>query len=144
MEKKYIKLITAILVIFAIGFFFRIGSAHVTGTPIDEKSFSLDENNLPYMYELDSYYNYRLTSNFLDHGYLGDTIIDGREWDTHSYSPGVPLDYPPLIVYLTALVYKFINLFSSVPLLVVCFWLSAFVAPLAGVVAYFFHPQINQ
>ncbi|AXV41107.1 STT3 domain-containing protein [Methanobacterium sp. BAmetb5] len=143
MEKKYIKLITAILVIFAIGFFFRIGSAYVTGTPFDEKSFSLDENNLPYMYELDSYYNYRLTINYLDHGYLGDIIIDGREWDTHSYSPGVPLDYPPLIVYLTALVYKFLNLFSSVPLLVVCFWISAFVAPLAGVVAYLFTRRLT-
>jgi dolichyl-diphosphooligosaccharide--protein glycosyltransferase len=89
------------------------------------------------MYELDSYYNYRLTNNYLDHGYLGDVIIDGREWDMHSYAPsGVPLDYPPLLIYLTAFIYKLINLFASIPLLVVCFWLSAFIAPLAGVVAY--------
>jgi len=91
------------------------------------------------MYELDSYYNYRLTENYLDHGYLGDAIIKGVDWDLHSYyPPGVPIDYPPLIVYLTAFIYKFINLFGDVPLLVICFWLSAFIAPLAGIAAYFF------
>jgi dolichyl-diphosphooligosaccharide--protein glycosyltransferase len=143
-EKSHITLIVAILLIFAIGAFLRLGSAYVTGTPVDEKSFVLDENNLPYMYELDSYYNYRLTNNYLEHGYLGDVIIDGREWDMHSYAPsGVPLDYPPLIVYLTAFIYKFINLFASVPLLVVCFWLSAFIAPLAGVVAYLFTRRLT-
>lgn len=136
-EKSHLTLIVAILLIFFIGFAFRLESAYVTGTPVDEKSFVLDENNLPYMYELDSYYNYRLTNNYLDHGYLGDVIIDGREWDMHSYAPsGVPLDYPPLLIYLTAFIYKLINLFASIPLLVVCFWLSAFIAPLAGVVAY--------
>jgi len=144
MKKSHLTLIAAILLIFAIGFVLRLGSAYVTGTPVEEKSFILDENNLPYMYELDSYYNYRLTRNYLEHGYLGDVIIDGREWDMHSYGPsGVPLDYPPLIVYLTAFIYKFINLFTSVPLLVVCFWLSAFIAPLAGVVAYLFTRRLT-
>ena len=75
----------------------------------------------------------------LTHGYMGDTKVNGTEWDFHSYAPsGVPMDYPPLIVYLTAFIYKLANLFASVPLLVVCFWLPAFVGPLAGVVAYFF------
>ena len=144
MKKHHLNIIAAILLIFAVGFFLRLGSAYVTGTPVEEKSFVLDENNLPYMYELDSYYNYRLTSNYLEHGYLGDVIIDGREWDMHSYyPPGVPLDYPPLIVYLTAFVYKFINIFTNIPLLVVCFWLSAFVAPLAGVVAYLFTRRLT-
>ncbi|MDY9922815.1 STT3 domain-containing protein [Methanobacterium sp.] len=144
MKKNHLTLIAAVLLIFAIGFFLRLGSAYVTGTPVEEKSFVLDENNLPYMYELDSYYNYRLTNNYLEHGYLGDVIIDGREWDMHSYyPPGVPLDYPPLIVYLTAFIYKFINLFTNIPLLVVCFWLSAFIAPLAGVVAYLFARRLT-
>lgn len=144
MKKSHLTLIAAIFLIFAIGFVLRLGSAYVTGTPVEEKSFVLDENNLPYMYELDSYYNYRLTNNYLKHGYMGDVIIDGREWDLHSYGPsGVPMDYPPLIVYLTAFIYKFINLFASVPLLVVCFWLSVFIAPLAGVVAYLFTRRLT-
>ncbi|MBI5458136.1 STT3 domain-containing protein [Methanobacterium sp.] len=138
MNKQFITIIT-ILLIFSIGFLIRIETTNLNGISAVDKSFYQDENGLPYMYELDSYYNYRLTEDYLEHGYLGDAIINGVEWDLHSYYPyGVPLDYPPLIVYLTAFVYKFVNLFTTMPLIVISFWLSAFIAPLAGIVAYFF------
>ncbi len=138
MNKKFLIRVAIILLIFGIGFFMRVGTTNLDAVSDFEKPFYQDQNGLPYMYELDSYYNYRLTKNYLDHGYLGDAIIKGVDWDIHSYyPPGVPLDYPPLIAYLTAFIYKFINLFAEVPLLVVCFWLSAFIAPLAGIAAYF-------
>ncbi|MFA0833727.1 MAG: STT3 domain-containing protein [Methanobacterium formicicum] len=139
MDKKLFTTIAIVLLIFSIGLFLRVETTNLNSIPDSQKSFYQDENGLPYMYELDSYYNYRLTENYLDHGYLGDAIIKGVDWDLHSYyPPGVPIDYPPLIVYLTAFIYKFINLFGDVPLIVVCFWLSAFIAPLAGIAAYFF------
>ncbi|AEG18529.1 STT3 domain-containing protein [Methanobacterium paludis] len=140
MSKKRLAITMAvILIIFLLGFILRVETTHITGIPTSEKAFYQDQNGLPYMYEMDSYYNYRLTKNYLDHGYMGDAIVNGTQWDWHSYAPsGVPMDYPPLIAYLTALVYKFLNLFSSIPLLTVCFWLPAFLGPLAGVVAYFF------
>lgn len=108
--------------------------------PVSEKAFYEDQNGLPYMYEFgDSYYHLRLTKNFIDHGYLGDTIINGREWDLHSYyPPGVPMDYPPLLIYIAAFVYKFINLFAGIPLITVCFWIPVFIGPLAGIIAFFF------
>ncbi|MGZ7096564.1 MAG: STT3 domain-containing protein, partial [Methanobacterium sp.] len=139
MSKKEIIIIIVIsLIIFSLGFFIRFESTHLTGVPENEKAFYQDENNLPYMYDMDSYYNYRLTVNYLNHGYLGDSIINGEEWDLHSYyPPGVPMDYPPLITYLTAFLYNFLNLFSNVPLMTLCFWLSAFISPLAGVLAFF-------
>src|SRR4030066_165320 len=106
---------------------------------VSDKEFYQDQNGLPYMYDCDSYYNYRLTKNFLDHGYLGDTKINDIEWDVHSYyPPGVPMEYPPLIVYITAYVYKFINLFTYVSLIKVCFWIPMFIGPLAGIIVYFF------
>ncbi len=140
MQKKGILTILGlILIIFSVGFVLRVESTHLSGIPDDEKAFYQDQNGLPYMYELDSYYNYRLTRNYLDHGYLGDTVINGKEWDVHSYyPPGVPMDYPPLIIYLGALFYKIVNVFGNVPLLVTCFWLPAFIGPLSGVVAYLF------
>ncbi|NYB52726.1 MAG: peptide transporter [Methanobacteriaceae archaeon] len=138
MNQKVFIRISIILLIFFIGFIMRVETTHLDTLSDMEKHYYQDQNGLPYMYELDSYYNYRLTENYLNHGYLGDAKINGVEWDLHSYyPPGVPLDYPPLIVYLTALIYKFINLFADIPLLVVCFWLSAFIAPLAGIAAYF-------
>lgn len=131
--------LTIIILIFSVGFFLRLECTDLEGIPQGEKSFYQDQNGLPYMYELDSYYNYRLTRNYLDHGYLGDDIVKNVEWDLHSYyPPGVPLDYPPLIAYLTVFIYKFVNVFAEIPLLVVCFWLPAFIAPLAGITAYLF------
>jgi len=138
-KKELILILTSISIIFLVGFLLRVESTHLSGIPSDEKAYYEDQYGLPYMYEPDSYYNYRLTKNYLEHGYIGDTKINGKQWDVHSYAPsGVPMDYPPLIVYLTTFVYKFVNMLSSVPLMVICFWLPAFVGPLAGIVAYLF------
>lgn len=137
-NKSSIVSIGLIILIFSVGFFLRLESVNLNGIPADEKAYYEDQNGLPYMYELDSYYNYRLTQNYLDHGYLGDVKINGTEWDLHSYYPGVPMDYPPLIVYLTAFIYKIVNLFTQLPLLVVGFWLPALIAPISGIIAYLF------
>jgi len=136
-RKKLFTQLAIISAIFLLGFLIRIDSAYLPGVPADEKSFYEEANNLPYMYELDSYYNYRLTDNFINHGYMGDVIINGTDWDLHSYyPPGVPLDYPPLIVYLSTIAYYLVNLFSKTSLLTVVFWLPAFIGPLSGVIAY--------
>lgn len=145
MEKKDLIIrVTIILMIFALGFLIRYESVNLSGIPISEKHFYENDYGLPYMYDMDSYYNYRLTENFLNHGYIGDTKLNGVEWDSYSYyPPGVPMDYPPLIVYLTAFIYKLINLFGSVPLIVISFWLSAFIAPLSGIIAYLFVNRVT-
>jgi len=138
-KKSLISTLIAICLILTIAIFFRLESINLIGIPDNEKSFYQDENGLPYMYEMDSYYNYRLTRNFLDHGYMGDELVNGIEWDLHSYyPPGVPMDYPPLIIYLTSFFYKIINFFANTPLLVVSFWMPLFIGPLAGVAIYFF------
>ena len=137
-ENESLRTFIFILVIFMIGFTLRVNSTNLEGLSDDQKSFYQDDNGLPYMYELDSYYNYRLTKNYLENGYTGDTFIASVEWDSHSYyPPGVPMDYPPLIVYITAFFYKLINILGEIPLLVVCFWLPVFIAPIAGIPAFF-------
>lgn len=136
-KKEILSTLAIVLIIFMVGFILRVESTTIPGVPSDDKAFFVDDHGLPYMYEMDSYYNYRLTENYLDQGYIGDTLINGKQWDIHSYyPPGVPMDYPPLIAYLGGLFYKVVNIFGSVPLLVVCFWLPALIGPLAGVVAY--------
>ncbi len=136
-KEHFIKLII-ILLIFFIGFSLRVDSSHLPGISSDEKVFYEDQNGLPYMYDMDSYYNYRMTQDYLDHGYLGDAVINGTEWDLHSYyPPGVPMDYPPLIAYITSFIYKLLSIFTPVSLLSVSFWIPAFIAPLCGIPAYF-------
>ncbi|MEN4007175.1 MAG: STT3 domain-containing protein [Methanobacterium sp.] len=144
LTKERIKVISIIIMILVVGFLLRIDSANLHGISVENRTYYQGPNNLPYMYCMDSYYNYRLTANYLDHGYLGDTIINGTNWDLYSYFPeGRSAEYPPLIVYLTAYIYKLINLFSNVPLLTLCFWLPAFIGPLAGVPAYFLVKKVT-
>ncbi len=138
-KKEIIKVSMIILIIFFVGFVIRVESTSLSGIPDDQKGFYQDQNGLPYMYELDSYYNYRLTKNYLDHGYFGDTLLNGQDWDLHSYyPPGRSAAYPPLIIYVAVIFYKLLNIFANVSLIVSFFWLPAVVGPLAGVVAYLF------
>ncbi len=130
------KLYIIILIIFSAGFFTRLETVELNTV---DKSYFTDENGLPYMYEPDSYYNYRLTAHILDHGHPGDRIINGKPWDLHShYPPGGPVDYPPLILWITIIFYKFLNLFTVTDLMEACFWLPAILGPLAGIPIFFF------
>lgn len=141
MQKKQLSItIIIVLFIFLLGFFIRFDYIRLPGVAESDKEFYKDQNGLPYMYEFgDSYYHYRLTKNFLEHGYLGDTVINNRYWDLHSYfPPGVPVDYPPMIIYIASFLYRFINLFTSIDLTVLCFWLPVFIGPISGVAIFFF------
>ncbi len=133
---KYRKLIIIIL-LFLVVFSIRAEAVNIGGVPDQAKSFYQDQNGLPYFSEMDSYYNLRLTQNYLNHGYLGDTKINGTDWDLHSSFPtGQSAEYPPLIVYLTAFTYKFVNIFKHMPLNAVAIWIAPFIASLAVIPAY--------
>ncbi|EKQ52471.1 MAG: putative membrane protein, required for N-linked glycosylation [Methanobacterium sp. Maddingley MBC34] len=143
MESKNIlnklKPIIIILLLFSIVFFLRAEASGIPGVPDQMKTYFQEENGLPYFSEMDSYYNYRLTNNFINHGYLGDTINNGTDWDLHSYfPPGKSAEYPPLLSWITAFFYTIANLFGEFPLLVVSFWTSAIIASLCVIPAYFF------
>jgi len=131
--RKFIIIVLLFLVVFSI----RAEAANIGGVPDQAKSFYQDQNGLPYFSEMDSYYNLRLTEDYINHVYLGDTKINGTDWDLHSsYPPGQSAEYPPLIIYLTAFTYKFVNLFEHVPLNAVAIWIAPFIASLAVIPAY--------
>lgn len=138
-KRSFLTIIVLSTIIFSIGFFIRMESANMSGLSIDEKDYYLDNEGNPYMHDMDGYYNYRLTKNYLNHGYIGDTIVDGIEWDSYSYyPPGVPMDYPPLIVYLATILFYISNIFMNVSLMTVSVWIPALISPLSGIVAYLF------
>jgi dolichyl-phosphooligosaccharide-protein glycotransferase len=148
MESKNIlnklKPIIIILILFSLVFFLRAEASSIPGVPDQMKAYFQEDNGLPYFSEMDSYYNYRLTNNFVNHGYLGDTIKNGTDWDLHSYfPPGRSAEYPPLLIWITAFFYKLANLFGDFPLLVVSFWTSAIIASLCVIPAYFFIKGIS-
>lgn len=148
MEAKNIliklKPIIIVLLLFSVVFFIRTEAANINGVPDQMKAFFQEDSGLPYFSEMDSYYNYRLTENFVEHGYLGDTIKNGTDWDSHSFfPPGRSAEYPPLLIWITAFFYYVANLFGKFPLLAVSFWTSAIIASLAVIPAYFFVKRIS-
>ena len=102
------------------------------------KELYKDDSGMPYFTEIDSYYNYRLTENYLNTGHLGDTVVNGTDWDSLSTSPnGREANYQPMIIVLAASVYKFLNSFTSVSLTQVAFWLGPLIGSLAVIPAFF-------
>lgn len=138
------KPIIIIIILFLLVFSLRAQAADLTAVPDQIKGQYLDDSGLPYFSEMDSYYNFRMTQDYLDHGYLGDTKINGTNWDLHSYfPPGRVADYPPLIAIVTAFTYQLVNIFSNIPLVNVAFWIGAFIASLAVIPAYLFVRRIT-
>ena len=133
---KYKPLII-IVVLFLMVFALKAEAVNISAVPQMQKAVYENPDGLPYFSEMDSYFNFRITQDYLDHGYIGDAIINGTSWDLHSYYPqGRQAEYTPMIVYLTAFAYKFVNLFAKIPLVNVAFWLPAFIGSLVVIPAY--------
>lgn len=140
---KY-KVLIVVILLFLLVFSIRAEAASIPGVSGDLKAYYEDANGIPYFSEMDSYYNYRMTADFLANGHLGDIKVNGTDWDMHSYYPtGRSAEYPPLIVYLTTFAYKLLNVFANIPLTAVCFWMGAFIGSLCVIPAYIFIRRIT-
>lgn len=129
----------AIIFILLLGTFIRLDSTDLTGVPLENKDYYKDNNGQNYMYDMDSYYNYRVSDNLLIKGHIYESIQNNQTMDTLSYyPPGIPFDYPPLIAYVSVLFYNIINYFYPVSLMRVCFWIPSIIGPLSGVIAFLF------
>lgn len=133
MHKK-LNTITLTIIIFLLAFSIRIANYNLT----------VHNPTKIYFQESDSYYNYRLVNNILNHGYPGDKIINGKEWDIHSYyPPGVPRDYPPLLHYITAVLYSLFSEVCKISLKQFCIWLPPFFGSLTSVAGFLFSRKIS-
>ena len=110
-----------------------------------EKLILLDASGLPYFSEMDSYYNLRLTENFVDHGYVGDELVNGSSWDMHRNSPdGGEITYELGIVWVTSFFYNIANqFFGDYTVKEVAFWTGAIVASLAVIPAFIFARRLT-
>ena len=136
--KKIAPILIAILLVFVV-FAIRAETVELGAISNPElKALYQDESGMPYFTELDSYYNYRLTENYLKTGHLGDTQVNGTDWDSLSTSPhGREANYQPVIIMLAAWVYNFVNMFTKVSLTQVAFWLGPIVGSLAVLPAFY-------
>ena len=83
-----------------------------------------DENGQTYLMELDCWHWTRYVDNIVIHGYPGDTIVDGKQFDTYMLAPnGCPLGWDNFLYYSTAFLYGVFCAFKFVPLRTFCFYL---------------------
>ena len=97
----------------AVVFALRAPAADLNILDNNMKSMYVDDTGLPYFSEMDSYYNLRLTENFVDHGYAGDVMYDnGTQMDFHRLAPdGTEMNYEMGIVYVTSFFILHFSLF---------------------------------
>ena len=138
------KPIIIIVLLFILAFSLRADAVNISGVPQNYTSLFEDPNGLPYFSEMDSYYNYRMTHDLIDNGFVGDAVINGTNWDLHSaYPSGRTATTTSLLMYITAFTYKLVNVFGDVPLNEVCIWIAPFIASLAVIPAYLFVRRLS-
>jgi len=77
------------------------------------RTFFQDENGKMYMPDIDPYYWFRYAKNILDHGHPGDTLKNGKPFDTYQEAPiGRPVAFDMFHPYFLAYFYKFLHFFA--------------------------------
>ena len=140
------KSILIILILLAVVFALRAPAADLPSMDNELKAQYVDSSGLPYFSEMDSYYNLRLTQDYADHGYVGDEIINGSEWDMHRYAPdGNKINYELGIVYLTNWLHDVANSFfgGNYSLKEIAFWTGPIIASLAVIPAFIFARRVS-
>ena len=140
------KGVIIVLILLAVVFALKAPAADLHMLNDDIKAEYVDSSGLPYFSEMDSYYNYRLTDDYVDHGYVGDEMINGSEWDMHRYAPtGNEINYELGIVWVTAWFHDMANSFFGGDYSVkeIAFWTGAIISTLAVIPAFIFSRRLT-
>ncbi len=109
------------------------------------RAYFQDDYNQTYLYEMDPWHWYRLTQNYIRHGYEGDIEKNGKYYDMYIYA-GLPDFYRPASttkvasfhVFIAGVLYKLVHFFNKdVSFLKVFFYLPVLFSILAVVPAFF-------
>ena len=140
------KGIIIILILLTVVFALKAPAHDLNYFDDEGKALYTDASGLPYFSEMDSYYNYRLTNDYIDHGYAGDEMKDGVAWDMHRYAPtGETVNYELGITYVTSWLYDMANNFLGWDMSVkeVAFWAGAIISTLCVIPAFIFSRRIT-
>ena len=141
-----VKSVIIIAILLAVVFALRAPAADLNILPTEVKGQYVDSYGLPYFSEMDSYYNLRLTENYVDHGFVGDIKYDnGTQMDMHRYAPdGNEINYELGIVYITSFLHDIANkYFGDYGIREVAFWTGAIISSLAVIPAFIFARRLT-
>ena len=119
-----VKSVIIILILLAVVFALKMPAADLNVLSDEAKAEYVDSSGLPYFSEMDSYYNLRLTEDYIDHGFVGDKQINGSNWDMHRLAPdGNAINYELGIVHVTSFLHDLANkYFGNHSVKEVAFW----------------------
>ena len=134
-----------ILILLAVVFALKVPAADLNAISDDYKDYYTDSSGLPYFSEMDSYYNLRLTEDYVDHGFVGDEQINGSDWDMHRYAPtGNKINYELGIVKVTSFLHDLANKYlGDYSVKEVAFWTGAIISTFAVIPAYIFSRRLT-
>jgi dolichyl-phosphooligosaccharide-protein glycotransferase len=110
------------------------------------KAFYRDPDNKMYLPDIDPYYWQRYAENIIDHGYMGDEIKNGVEWDNHQLAPiGRSIGgMDRFHTYYLAYEYKVMKIFSpSLTLRESMFWYPVIISALTVLMVFFIGRKIS-
>ena len=135
------KSVVIILILLAVVFALKAPAADLNAIPDSARGEYVDSSGLPYFSEMDSYYNLRMTEDYVDHGFVGDEKINGSEWDMHRYAPtGNEINYELGIVYVTSFLH---SIFGDHSVREIAFWTGAVISTLAVIPAFIFARRLT-
>ena len=135
------KSIIIIVILLAVVFALKAPAADLNIFSDDVKGEYVDSSGLPYFSEMDSYYNLRLTEDYVDHGFVGDEMVNGSEWDMHRFAPtGNQVNYELGIVYVTSFLH---SIFGDHSVKEIAFWTGAVISTLAVIPAFIFARRLT-
>ena len=139
------KSVIIILVLLAIVFALKAPAADLNIFTDEARGEYVDSSGLPYFSEMDSYYNLRLTQDYVDHGFVGDEMKNGTAWDMHRYAPtGEEVNYEMGIVWVTSFLHNIANqFFGEHSVKEVAFWTGAIISTLAVIPAFIFARRLT-
>ena len=127
---KIPAVILCILFIMLSSVFFRLLFHHQSMSLGDD--YLDNETNLPYLNEMDCYYQLRMTKDIALYGHPGDTMKNGVPWDSLSYAPEGrdTSTYRPFLAYIAIAANRVISVFTPQSLDQTVYWLSIFLSVL--------------
>ena len=140
------KGIIIVLIILSIVFALKTPAHDLNFFDDEGKALYTDSSGLPYFSEMDSYYNYRLTNNYVDHGHVGDELVNDTPWDNHRFAPdGDAIHYEMGIVQVTSWLHDMANKFFGGDHSVkeVAFWTGAIISTLCVIPAFIFSRRLT-
>ncbi|MBC8500875.1 MAG: glycosyltransferase family 39 protein [Nanoarchaeota archaeon] len=121
-------------------FFNQQGSglnSQIRAISFDLKSRFKDESGQTYLLAIDPYVYFMQARNFIDHGYVGDILVNGRSFNTHVIAPLGSFTRTTFHPIFEAYFHKFMSIFTNNSLMKNVFFVPILLSALSVIPAFF-------